>query len=109
MLRFMKRLQIMIEEDLDEELGRLARAEGSSKAALIRRYVREHIMPLPPIEEDPLWDLVGLVGDRELPKNPDGSEPSIDEVVYEWPSSTPPSGSPSRTRATRATRTPKHS
>ena len=40
------------------------------------------------IEADPLWDLVGLVGDVDLPKNLDRSEPSIDEVVYEWPSST---------------------
>jgi hypothetical protein len=58
-----KRLQIMIEEDLDEALGREARKERTSKAALIRRYVRErlHSKPLPPIEEDPLWELVGDV------------------------------------------------
>ncbi len=35
----MKRLQIMIEEELDEALGREARKEGTSKAALIRGYV----------------------------------------------------------------------
>ena len=58
-----KRLQIMIEEDLDEALGREARKERTSKAALIRRYVRERLRPnpLPPIEEDPLWELVGTV------------------------------------------------
>ena len=32
----MKRLQIMIEEELDDALGRLAVAEGVSKAALVR-------------------------------------------------------------------------
>lgn len=56
-----KRLQIMIEEDLDEALGRQAQIEGVSKAALIRRYVAERLSPLPPIEEDPLWDIVGMV------------------------------------------------
>ena len=56
-----KRLQIMIEEDLDEALGRQAQRERTSKAALIRRYVRERLRPnpLPPLEEDPLWEFVG--------------------------------------------------
>jgi hypothetical protein len=55
----MKRLQIMIEEDLDAALGRQARRERVSKAALIRRYVRERLAPLPPLHEDPLWEFVG--------------------------------------------------
>lgn len=60
-----KRLQIMIEEDLDAALGRQAAREKTSKAALIRRYVRERLEPLPPFHEDPLWDLVGIAGDAE--------------------------------------------
>ena len=71
-----KRLQIMIEEDLDAALGRQAATEGVSKAALIRRYVRERLRPLPPLEEDPLWGLVGMIEGR-----PDDSA-SIDDVVY---------------------------
>jgi Ribbon-helix-helix protein, copG family len=51
----------MIEEDLDAALGRQAAAEGVSKAALIRRYVRASLSPRRPIEEDPLWDIVGMV------------------------------------------------
>jgi hypothetical protein len=70
-----KKLQIMIDEDLDAILGRMARGEGTSKAALIRRFVRERVRPLPPIEEDPLWEMVGA--DDFDP----GSE-SIDDVVY---------------------------
>jgi hypothetical protein len=75
-MSYVKRLQIMIEEDLDAALGRQAASEGVSKAALIRRYVRERLRPLPPLEEDPLWDLVGMVEG-----GPDDSL-SIDEVVY---------------------------
>jgi Ribbon-helix-helix protein, copG family len=72
----MRRLQIMIDEDLDEALARQARQERTSKAALIRRYVRERIKPLPPIEEDSLWDIVGMVKGR-----PDDSA-TVDDVVY---------------------------
>ena len=73
-----KRLQIMIEEDLDDALAHQAMKEGVSKAALIRRYVGERLRrkPLPPIEEDPLWDIVGMVSG-----GPDDSQ-RIDEVVY---------------------------
>jgi hypothetical protein len=73
-----KRLQIMIEEDLDAELGIQAAREGVSKAALIRRYVGERLRPLPPLEEDPLWEIVGIVKGG----SPDDSS-RIDEVVYD--------------------------
>ncbi|MGH2727888.1 MAG: CopG family transcriptional regulator [Actinomycetota bacterium] len=70
----MKRLQIMIEEDLDGALERLAAKEGTSKAALIRRYVRERLKPLPPLEADPLWQLAGTTS----------FEPAaVDEIVYD--------------------------
>jgi Ribbon-helix-helix protein, copG family len=70
----MKRLQIMIDEELDEALERRARAEGTSKAALIRLYVGQHIKPLPRIQEDPLWEMVGA--------DPEVEPADIDEVVY---------------------------
>ncbi len=72
----MKRLQIMIEEDLDSALERQAAAERTSKAALIRRYVRERLRPLPPIEEDPLWGLFGMV------EGAADDSASVDDVVY---------------------------
>lgn len=56
----MKRLQIMIEEELDSELGRVARSEGRSKAAVIRELVRARIAPPPPLEQDPVTKLVGV-------------------------------------------------
>jgi len=72
-----KRLQIMIEEELDDLLALEAHREGTSKAALIRRYVREHLRPrpLPPIEQDPLWKLVGADPDAEPVDD-------IDEFLY---------------------------
>lgn len=70
----MKRLQIMIDEELDEALEREARSTGTSKAALIRAYVRERISTLPPLESDPLWRMKGA----------DDFEPAgVDDVVYE--------------------------
>jgi hypothetical protein len=69
----MKLLQIMIEEDLDSDLERLAAERGTSKAALIREFVREGIHPLPPLSADPLFRMAGA----------DEYEPaSIDDVVY---------------------------
>lgn len=59
MLLDVKRLQIMIDEDLDAELARRASAEGRSKASIIRETLRQTLRPLPPLEEDPLWEMVG--------------------------------------------------
>jgi hypothetical protein len=68
-----KRLQIMIDEDLDRILERIALEEHTSKAALIRRYVRERVAPTPPIEEDAIFRMIGV----------DDVEPEpIDDVVY---------------------------
>ena len=67
---------MMIDEELDEALGRQAMAEGVSKAELLRRYARERVKPLPPLEEDPLWELVGMFeGEAD-------DSASIDDVVY---------------------------
>ena len=73
----MKRLQIMIEEDLDAALGRQAALEGVSKAALIRRYVAQRLRVLPPLEDDPLWDVVGMV------RGGCHDSGRVDEVLYD--------------------------
>lgn len=69
----MKRFQILMDEDLDAALERQARAEGRSKAALIREYVRERLRPLPPLASDPLTRMAGADDFDPLP---------VDEVVY---------------------------
>lgn len=69
----MKRLQIMIDEDLDAELGRMASVGNTSKAAIIRGLLRERLRGLPPLTSDPLYQMLGV----------DDYEPcSIDDVVY---------------------------
>ena len=80
----MKRLQISIEPELDEALGREARKQGVSKAALVRRWVAERTCSLPPLEEDQLWELVGMFGGSA-----DDSR-SVDAVVYDRPNSSTP-------------------
>lgn len=63
----------MIDNDLDEALNRRSADEGTSKAALIRRFVRTALQPLPPLEDDPLSRMVGV----------DDFEPTaVDDVVY---------------------------
>ena len=64
---------MLIDEDLDTALTQLARPEGTSKAELIRRFVRQQLEPLPPPEADPIWQSAGV----------DEYEPEpIDDVVY---------------------------
>jgi len=72
----MKRLQISIEPELDAALGRAAREQGISKAALVRRFVADELKPLPPIEDDALWEFVG----RDRGRRDDSV--SVDDVVY---------------------------
>jgi hypothetical protein len=68
-----KRLQIMIDEDLDQMLERLAVEKHTSKAALIRAFVRERVTSLPPVERDPIFAMLGA----------DDFEPEpVDDVVY---------------------------
>lgn len=69
----MKRLQIMIEEEVDADLERAALEAGTSKAALIRLYIRERLKPVPPLSADPIGRMAGA----------DDFEPApIGDVVY---------------------------
>jgi len=88
----MRRIQVVIDTELDERLGRAASARGMSKSALIRTSVeRELSGPF----DNGLWKLAGMFPDAEPIEH-------IDEVLYgplnqeAWPSSTRPSGSPKR-------------
>lgn len=68
----MKRLQISIEEELDEALAIEAARRRTSKAALIREFVRERLGG-PGSARDPMASLIGDI---------DEEAGDIDEVVY---------------------------
>ena len=73
----MKRLQISLEPELDDQLGKLARKEGVSKAEIVRRCLKETVEPLPPIEEDGIFAMFGTgMGGALEPGE------TIDDVVY---------------------------
>lgn len=67
----MRRLQISIDEELDEALAVEAARRHTSRAALIRELVRKQLRP--PSEPDPFATLIGDIDD-------DAGD--IDEVVY---------------------------
>ena len=67
-------MQILMDENLDDALEREARMTKRSKSAVIRDLVREKLRPLPPIQEDPLWDLVGSASFEPVE--------DIDEYLY---------------------------
>ena len=71
----MKRLQIYIDEDLDEALAERARRERTSKAALIRDLVRRSVVKGGP-PEDPFRDWI-VGSDADLAP--------VDETVYGQP------------------------
>lgn len=82
----MKRLQISLEPELDQELERAARTDGVSKAEIVRRCLREGIEPAKPWpKDDPFFEVIGMVGG-----SPGNASERVDEIVYgpktKWPS-----------------------
>ena len=69
----MKRLQIYIEEDLDQALAGEARRRRTSRAAIIREYVGERLRNRGP---DPVDEFIGsFSADRDL-------STMVDDIVY---------------------------
>lgn len=73
----MKRLQILIEEELDADVEREASRSRRSKGAVVREAIRRYVKRLPPLEKDPLWKMIGASSFPPVhPKD-------IDKVVYD--------------------------
>lgn len=70
----LKRVQLMLDDDLDERIAFRAKVEGISRSEVVRRILRAEFPALPPLHEDPIWEMVGAAGDAE-PAN-------VDDVVY---------------------------
>jgi len=87
----MRRIQVVIDPELDDRLGREAAARRISKSALVREAVQHELTTEP--HDNGLWKLVGMFPDVEPVED-------IDEYLYgpiseeAWPSLTRPSGSP---------------
>lgn len=69
----MRRIQIYLEEDLDEALQVESAGSGRSKAELIRECVAARYQALRAVSEDPLDALVGRF---------DVDPAEVDDVVY---------------------------
>ncbi len=76
MLLLMRRIQLHLDEDLDEALAAQAMELGLPKAALIRRYLAEHVSVRTRANEDPSASLIGVYDGT-----PDESR-GIDDIVY---------------------------
>ena len=75
----MRRIQIYIEEGVDDRLGALARERGVSKSSVIRDAIAKEVGPASDQPEDPRDRLIGCLDGEEDPKY---RGLSIDEVVY---------------------------
>ena len=72
----MKRLQILIDEDLDADLEREASRTGRSKGALVRDALRRQLPPPAAVQRDAIFDLAGAASFDPVPPE------EIDDVVY---------------------------
>jgi len=71
----MKKVQFVLDEELDAALGRMADEQGVSKSEFVRQLLRERvgpIDPLPPIHEDPLWQMIGMADPISAPSRVEG-------------------------------------
>lgn len=57
----MRRTQIYLDEDLHQELQRLAAAEGLSAAAVIREALRRYLAEVTSRLDDPIISMIGTV------------------------------------------------
>lgn len=69
----MKRLQISIEEELDDALAMEAARRKTSKAALIREFVRDRLVLGKRASVDPMAPLIGDIDDEAG---------DVDAVIY---------------------------
>jgi hypothetical protein len=72
----MRHIGFTLDDEVAAELGTRAADEGISKSAVVRRILREKLGLFPPLEQDPLWRIVGMI------RGSGDDSSRIDEVVY---------------------------
>ncbi len=80
----MRATQIYLPEDLAAALDRLARAQGTSRASLIRAAARGLIERQSPSEDDPIWGIVGLATDGPRDTAADHDRLLVEEEILTW-------------------------
>jgi hypothetical protein len=70
----MRRIQLYLDEEVDDALAIEAARQKTSKAALIRTAIADRFGPIADIDHDPLTKLIGSV---------DAEPANVDDVVYE--------------------------
>jgi hypothetical protein len=70
----MRRIQIHIDEELDEAVATEAARKGISKAALIRSLIAREVRPAAPPSDDPWNEITGWLDDDPVD--------DIDDVIY---------------------------
>lgn len=79
----MRRKQLYLDEDLDDELRRTAAESGLSEAEHIRRALRKYFgSSAAKSKGDPLLDLIGMVPDDSAPEDLAGE---LDHYAYGVP------------------------
>ena len=73
----LRRVQLMLGDDLDRQIADRARLEGISKSELVRQILSKEFPPLPVLHDDPLWEWA-TSGTGGLPDD----SASVDDVVY---------------------------
>ncbi len=79
----MRRKQLYLDDESDRALKRLSASTGRSEASHVREALQRYLAEAtPPVEGDPLGDLIGLVND---PAGPTDQAVNHDHYLYGAP------------------------
>lgn len=76
----MRRTQITLEPELVKALDRLAERRGTSRASLLREAARKLVASETPIEDDPLFAIIGM-GDSSKRERVDPDDDPIFGII----------------------------
>jgi len=80
----MRRTQIYLEPELAEALDRVARRRGISRASVIREAARQLVAAERPIEEDPIFGIIGIASGGPSDVSERHDDYLMGEVMASW-------------------------